>query len=449
MKIGFELPIMDKQWSYDSPWDMDAMSNYNTITSLAESPVQEGLIYAGTDDGIIQVTEDGGANWRKIMVDDLPKVPETAFVNDIKADLYDANTVYILLDNHKFGDFDPYIFKSTDKGKSWKSMKGNLPERTLLWRFVQDHVNKDLMFLGTEFGVYFTVNGGEKWAKLTGGVPTISFRDLAIQRRENDLIGATFGRSFYVLDDYSALREVTEEQLNEEAKLFPTRKAWWYKERSTLGGQKGSQGAQYFTAPNPPFGAVFTYYIGKEYKTLKELRKEKEKELTEENKDIPFPGWEKLDQEKLQEESKIILTVRDSDGKVVRKLDGPASKGFHRVSWNLRTPSQRAIRPRTSKPSWEPEGFMVAPGTYTVTLAKQIDGVVTNLSEAMEFDVVRMRKGALEGAEPDQVVAFWEEIEVFTRQNECCFSGNSRDRKKVKCNGAGPFQNRCRSNRNE
>jgi len=408
-----ELPIMDKQWSYDAPWDMDAMSNFNTITSLAESPVQEGLIYAGTDDGIIQVTEDGGGKWRKIMVDDLPKVPETAFVNDIKADLFDANTVYVVLDNHKYGDFDPYVLKSTDKGKSWKSIKGNLPDRTLLWRIVQDHVNKDLMFLGTEFGIYFTVTGGEKWAKLSGGVPTISFRDLAIQRRENDLVGASFGRSFYVLDDYSALRQVTEEQLKGEAKLFPTRKAWWYKQRSTLGGKKGSQGAQYFTAPNPPFGAVFTYYVGKAYKTLEEIRKEKEKELIKEDEDIPFPGWEKLDKEKLQEKPKIILTVKNLEGNVIRKIEGPAKKGFHRVNWNLKTASQRAINPDRTNSNWQPEGHMVAPGKYTVTLSKQIDGVVTNLSEPMEFEVERMRKGALEGAEPDKVVAFWEEIEVL------------------------------------
>jgi photosystem II stability/assembly factor-like uncharacterized protein len=406
-----ELPLMDKQWSFDAPWDLYAMSNYNTITSLAESPMQEGLIYAGTDDGIIQVTEDGGTNWRKIMVDDLPKVPETAFVNDIKADLFDASTVYVVLDNHKYGDFDPYLYKSTDKGKSWKSIKGNLPDRTQLWRIVQDHVNKDLMFLASEFGIYFTVSGGEKWTMLKGGVPTISFRDLAIQRRENDLVGASFGRSFYILDDYSALREVSEEQLKSEATLFPVRKAWWYKERSSIGGKKGSQGAQLFTAPNPPFGAVFTYYIGKEYKTLAEIRKEKEKALTKEGENIPFPGYDALDKEKLQEKPKIILTVKDADGKVVRKIEGPASKGFHRVSWNLKTASQRAINPDRTNSKWQPEGFMVAPGKYTVTLAKQIDGVVTNLSEPVKFGVEVLRKGALKGASPDEVVAFWEKLE--------------------------------------
>ena len=426
-----ELPIMDKKWSYDSPWDMDAMSNYNTITSLAESPLQEGLIYAGTDDGIIQVTENGGATWRTILVDDLPKVPKTAFVNDIKADLFDANTVYVVLDNHKFGDFDPYLIRSTDRGKSWESIKGNLPDRNLLWRIVQDHENKNLMFLATEFGIYFTVTGGEKWAKLTGGVPTISFRDLAIQRRENDLVGASFGRSFYILDDYSALRQVSEAQLKDEATLFPVRKAWWYKERATLGGKKGSQGAQYFTAPNPPFGAVFTYYIGEEYKTLAEKRKEKEKALNKENEDIPFPGWEQLDREELQEKPKMLLTVKDTDGNVVRKIEGPAKKGFHRVSWNLKTASKRAINPENSNPGNQPDGFMVVPGKYTVTLSKQIDGVVTKLSEPIEFDVEVLRKGALEGAGPDKVVAFWEALEEMQRKMSAVSMAIKETRKRL------------------
>jgi len=163
---------MDKTQSWDSPWDVNAMSNYNTITSLAESPLKEGLIYVGTDDGIIQVTENGGESWTKIEVGSLPDVPETAFVNDIKADLFDEQTAYVVMDNHKFGDFEPYLYMSNNGGKSWTSMKGNLPERTLLWRMVQDHVNKDLFFLATEFGIYFTIDGGEVWTKLSGNVPT-------------------------------------------------------------------------------------------------------------------------------------------------------------------------------------------------------------------------------------------------------------------------------------
>ncbi|MCB0747923.1 MAG: glycosyl hydrolase, partial [Ignavibacteriae bacterium] len=264
----FSLPIMDKTWSWDSPWDVYAMSNYNTVTSLAESPIKEGLIYAGTDDGRIQVTEDGGKSWRKIEVGDIPGAPSTAFVNDIKTDLFDANTVYIVLDNHKYGELSPYLFKSNDMGNTWKSIKSNLPERTLLWRIVQDQVKPDLFFLGTEFGIYFTLNGGEEWIKLKGGIPNISFRDLAIQRREIDLVCASFGRGFYIFDDYSFLREIkTEELKKQEAELYVGRKAYSYFERPGQGfDEKGDQGAGYFTAPNPPFGETFTYYLKEDYK---------------------------------------------------------------------------------------------------------------------------------------------------------------------------------------
>ena len=410
------LPIMETTWSIDSPWDFEAMSMYNTITSLAESPLKEGLIYAGTDDGIIQVTDDGGENWRKIEVDDLPGVPKTAFVNDIKADLFDVNTVYVALDNHKFGDLKPYLLKSTDRGKSWRSITGNIPERTLVWRIVQDHVKKDLLFAGTEFGVCFTVDGGEKWIMLTGNAPTISFRDLVIQRRENDLVCATFGRSFYILDDYAPLREVSEEKLKEEGSLYQVRDTYWYLERPLLGQEgKASQGAAYFTAPNPPFGAVFTYHLAEGLKTKKEERRESEKEKMKNEEGVPFPGWEALEKERMQQQPKVWLTVKDEEGNLVRRVEGPVSKGFHRVAWDLRYPLQTAIdihrTPRYEE--WEdvPSGKLAAPGKYTVTLAKEIDGVITELAGPVEFNVVRMREGALEGAGPEELVAFRTEIE--------------------------------------
>ncbi|MEM9325058.1 MAG: glycosyl hydrolase, partial [Bacteroidota bacterium] len=246
------LPIMGRVQSWDNPWDVGAMSNYNTITSLSESPVAAGVIYAGTDDGIIQVSENDGESWTKIAVGSIKGVPGTAFVNDIRADLHDANTVYACLDNHKYGDFNPYLIKSTDRGRTWTSIRGNLPDRTLIWRTVQDHVKPELMFVATEWGIYFTIDAGSQWVKLTGGVPTISFRDITIQRRENDLVGASFGRSFYVLDDYSPLRDITMESLDEEIQLFATKDALWYKERSI----DGQMGASYYTADNPAFGAT-------------------------------------------------------------------------------------------------------------------------------------------------------------------------------------------------
>lgn len=432
------LPIMGKTWSWDAPWDFLAMSTYNTITSLAESPRQEGLIYAGTDDGVIQVTEDGGANWRKIETGSLPGVPKTAFVNDIKADLFDANTVYVALDNHKFGDLKPYLLKSTDRGKSWTSIAGNIPDRTLVWRIVQDHVKPELLFAATEFGIYFTVNGGQRWVKLTGGVPAISFRDLAIQRRENDLVGASFGRSFYILDDYSLLRELSDEQMRQEATLFSTRRAWWYIPRPVLsfGGGKGSQGAGYYVAPNPPFGAVFTYYLKEGLKTKKEIRQEQEKKISG---DVPFPGWDAVEQERRLEEPRIWLTVADSDGKVVRRLEGPAEKGFHRVAWDLRYPSPQAIAldEKVSDDDDDddggPAGFLAPPGRYAVTLSKQVDGVVTVLAGPATFEVERLREGALPGAAPGDVAAFWRELENTQMQVSATAMAlrNSLDRMKA------------------
>ncbi len=262
------LPIMGRAQSWDNAWDIYAMSTYNTISSLSESPLKEGLIYAGTDDGIIQVTEDGGASWRKLEVGSIKGIPATAFVNDIRADLFDANTVYAALDNHKFGDFKPYLIKSTDAGKSWSSITGNLPDRTLVWRLVQDHEKSDLLFAATEFGIYFTLDGGSEWIQLKGGVPTISFRDITIQRRENDLVAASFGRGFFILDDISPLREATPEILEKEAKLFPVKDPWVYVPKHVA----HSQGNAEYTAENPAFGAVFTYFLKEDIKSMKETQ---------------------------------------------------------------------------------------------------------------------------------------------------------------------------------
>lgn len=405
----FDLPIMGEKQSWDNPWDVLAMSEYNTITSLAESPKRAGLIYAGTDDGRVQVTEDGGANWRKIEVGSMPGVPATAFVNDIKADLFDENTVYVALDNHKYGDFTPYLMKSTDRGQSWRSIASNIPDRTLVWRMVQDHIKPDLLFCATEFGIYFSHNGGGQWTKLTGGVPTISFRDLAIQRRENDLVGASFGRSFYVLDDYSALREVSDQQMDQEATLFSTRKAWWYIPRPGVGfGGKGNQGATYYTAPNPDFGAVFTYYLKDGLQSLKAQRKAREKEG-----DVSFPGWAALDAEEQQADPKIWLTVKTSTGEIVRRIAGKTGKGFHRVAWDLRYPNPNVVVVGQSGRGGE--GFMAPPGSYTVEISKEIDGIETTIASPKSFEVVPLREGALKGATPTEAASFWRTVENFQR----------------------------------
>lgn len=408
------IPHMGRVQSWDAPWDIYAMSKYNTITSLAESPLDESLLYAGTDDGLIQVTEDGGATWRTIEVSRLPGVPDRAFVNDIKADKFDPDTVYIALDNHKYGDYAPYLFKSTNRGRSWTSMVADLPERHVTWRIVQDHVDPDLFFLATEYGIFFTVDAGEKWVKLTGGVPTISFRDLAIQERENDLVGASFGRSFYVLDDYSPLRGVDADALEEEALLFAPRKAWWYIPRRPLGGdENASQGAGYFRAENPPFGAVFTYYLKDELQSLEDIRQEAEKPLIKEGEDTPYPGFDALEEERREVGPTIWVTIFDEDGTVVRRIAGPTGKGFHRVAWDLTFPPLVPVM--TPKGDDDDRGVMVAPGTYTATLAKTVRGETTPLAEPVTFEVERLYDGALPGATPGEVSAFWQRLDTLSR----------------------------------
>jgi photosystem II stability/assembly factor-like uncharacterized protein len=421
------LPLMGRQWSWDSPWDMTAMSDYDTITSLAESPKAEGLLYAGTDDGLIQVSEDGGATWRRIEVASLPGVPARAFVNDIKADLYDADTVYVALDAHKLGDFHPYLLKSTDRGRTWHSIAGDLPDRHLVWRLVQDHVKPDLLFAGTEYGLFFTIDGGRRWIDLEGGVPTIGFRDLAIQRRENDLVGGSFGRGIFVLDDYRALREVSEQALARDAILFPTRRAWWYIERRPLGGPgPADQGASYYVAPNPPFGAVFTYYLEEGLKTRAKQRQEAEKPKIAAGENTPYPGWSAVEAERRETPPAILLTVRDADGNVVRRLEGPTDAGFHRVAWDLRSPAPDALTaPPAREPSEEeraPRGFLAAPGTYTVTLARQVGGETKALAGPVSFEVEPMRKGALPGAAPADVAAFWRRIAEVERATSAAAS---------------------------
>lgn len=406
-----QMPLLGQTWSWDAQWDFNAMSVYNTITSLAESPIEEGLLYAGTDDGIVQVTEDGGATWRKIEVKEMPGVPATAFVNDIKADLHDANTVYVSLDNHKYGDFKPYLMKSTDRGVSWTSITGNIPDRHLIWRMVQDHERPDLLFTATEFGIYFTLDGGEYWTKLKGA-PTIAFRDLAIQKRENDLVGASFGRGFFILDDYSPLREMRPAVAQAPATIFSSRPADWFLPRSMV----SSQGAAHYTAPNPEYGATITYYLSEELTSKEAAREKAEKEASKTGESVRFPGWDQLEAERREDAPKIWLTIKEEDGKVVRRMTGPGSKGMHRVAWDFRYSGKNAIRPGQSSGGWLGRGFLALPGTYSVTIAKEEDGQLTALAGPETFVVERLFEGALTPQAASSVAAFREELESFMQE---------------------------------
>jgi len=419
-----KLPVMGKVWGVDAVQKNVSTAFYGNISALAESPKQEGLIYAGTDDGLVQVTEDGGKTWRKI--DKIPGVPEDAYVQRIVASQHDANTVYMAFESHQNGDFKPYVIKSTDRGKSFVSISGNLPENGAVYGLAEDHVNPKLLFAGTEYGLYFTPIGGEKWIKLSGGLPTIQVRDLAIQKRENDLVLGTFGRGFYVLDDYTPLRSVTAEMLKQDSALFPVRNALSYVPATPLGGSgKGFQGEQLFTAPNPPFGAEITYFLKDGLRSKRQERQQREREAARKGETPPYPSAEELRAEAEEEAPAIVVTVSDASGKVVRRFDAPVTRGMHRIAWDLRGPAPvtpaappapaggfggggggargggGAARGGAGGEAGGggdeeegggffrgPTGALVVPGRYSVALAKRLDGVVMPLPGSQSFEVI-------------------------------------------------------------
>lgn len=402
-------PFYGALQGWDHAWDIYAMSQYGSITSLAESPVVEGLLYAGTDDGTIAVSEDGGANWRSLAVSRLPGVPASAFVNDIKADLFDANTVYVALDNHKNGDYTPYLFKSTDRGRTWVSLASSLPDRHLCWRLVQDHVASNLLFLGTEFGAFVSVNGGQDWVSLSGGMPVIAVRDLAIQRRENDLVAGTFGRGIYILDDYSVLRS-TAQWLSAEASLYAPGKAHWYVPRNNMGvSGKGFQGDPYYVAENPPVGATFTYSLKNIPESRTAQRQANEKKLKEAGKPVTFPEWEALDQELNELKPALWLVVADAKGNIVNRVSAPLAKGLQRVTWDFRKSSPAVVS--STEGDRNSQGALAVPGKYTAQLVIERDGLHTPVTDAVSFEVTSLRKGALPGREPAELDDWFTKIE--------------------------------------
>jgi photosystem II stability/assembly factor-like uncharacterized protein len=383
-----KLKVMGRVWPADAVAKNASTSFYGNIVSLAESPLREGLLYVGTDDGLIQVTEDGGATWRKATP--VRGVPDVAYVSRLTPSPHDAGTLYAAFDNHKNADFKPYAAKSTDNGRTWTSVAGDLPARGSVWVVIEDPGERDLLFAGTEFGLYLTRDGGRRWIKLTGGFPNVAVRDLAVQKREGDLAVATFGRGFYVLDDLTALRRATPAALDADAALFPVRRPLIFMPEAPLGIRgKAFQGDSYFTAPNPPFGAVFTWYLKDEIKSLKKTRQDREKDLVKGGKEPDYPTPEAFRAEAREEDPAILLTVTDAEGQVVRRLKGPTTAGIHRIAWDLRYPpaTPTSLKPPEPDPFTDPPtGPMVAPGRYTVSMEKVVQGRSTALSGPQSFD---------------------------------------------------------------
>ncbi|HMU43092.1 MAG TPA: glycosyl hydrolase [Ignavibacteriaceae bacterium] len=403
-----KLPVMDKIWSVDAVAKNASTSFYGNIVSLTESPLVEGLIYAGTDDGLIQVTEDGGKNWRKI--ESFPGIPKNTYVSCLYASQHDANTVYASFDNHKLADFKPYILISKDRGKSWEPITGNLKEPQVIYSIVQDHINSEMLFIGTEYGVFFTNDGGKKWIQLKGNLPTIAVRDLDIQKRENDLVLGTFGRGFYVLDNYSPLRDVSEKILTDENyKLFPVKDALMFVKRSAT---FGSYGSGFYKADNPPFGATFTYYIKEVPKTKREQRQEKEKDLIKKNEPVYYPTWDELRTEDNEEKPFLLFTIYDDAGNVIRKLKSNVSAGINRFTWDLRYASTNPVKKAADENA---SGYPVMPGKYKVTMSISVDGVLTQVAGPVEFEAKVLNNVTLPAVDRSELVAFQKKVSELNR----------------------------------
>ncbi|MBT8069327.1 MAG: glycosyl hydrolase, partial [Gammaproteobacteria bacterium] len=401
-----KLEVMGRVWSVDSIAKNVSTSTYGALIAVDESPLVEGLIYAGTDDGLIHVTSDGGSNWSK--VDSFRDVPDMSLIEDIIASFHDADIAYAVIDNHKRGDYKPYVLKTENRGRSWSLISNNLPDRGSAHTIIEDHVDPSLLFVGTEFGVFFSNNGGESWNELTS-LPTIAVRDLEIQRREGDLVVGTFGRGVYILDDYSPLRTSGNEL--KQPTLFSVRNAWLYVPDSRRGwGGKGDFGVGRYTADNPPYGAVFAYYLPEDLQSIKDKRREAEKERAKKGEDNPYPSWDQLRREDREEAPSITLTVRDASGNVMQRIAAPAGKGFHRVAWNMRYPAPDPVnlKPETDLAPWmnPPQGPLALPGTYSVSMSKRVGGELVDIASPQPFTLKPLFEGGLVTADRQELLDF-------------------------------------------
>ncbi|MFI5371301.1 MAG: WD40/YVTN/BNR-like repeat-containing protein [Candidatus Eisenbacteria bacterium] len=405
-----KLKMMGRVWSVDAVAKNASTSFYGNCVALCESPRVEGLLYVGTDDGLVQVSEDGGKSWRK--QDKFAGVPDLSYVSRLEASQHADNVVYASFDNHKMGDFKPYVLRSNDRGRSWTSITGDLPARGEVHCLAEDPVDPQLLFAGTEFGLWVTRDGGKHWVRMKNGLPTISVRDLAVQKRENDLVLATFGRSFYVLDDYTPLRNAVSDDktLGSEGAIFPIKPAVMYVPSTPMGSRdQAEQGDSYYVAKNPPFGAVFSYWLKDGYKSMKDKRHETEAEIEKKGGDTFYPSWDTLRAEEREEEPSVVLVVSDAEGNVIRRIPAAADAGLHRVAWDFTYPpanpaTLEAIDPdRYDSP---PTGPRVVPGHYQVALVKRIGGKLTTVAGPNGFDCQPLGVATLPAHDDGAVLAF-------------------------------------------
>jgi len=291
-----------KQQSSGGPVTVDntAAEFHCTILTIAESPVKAGVIWVGTDDGNIQVTQDGGKTWKNVVAN-IKGLPANSWIPAIEASRFDAGTAYVAVDRHRNDDYAPHAFATTDFGQTWKPIKGNLPAKGYLHVVREDPKVRNLLYAGTELGVFASWDGGGRWVSIRNNLPPVAVNDLAIHPRDNDLIAGTHGRGVWVLDNIAPLQQLGA-AIASDAHLFDTRPAM----RFQTWGKDAALGSKTFTAQNPPNGAMIDFYL---------------------KEDARGP---------------IIITVADKSGKTIRTIRSAQAKaGVNRVIWDLRHDSPR------------------------------------------------------------------------------------------------------------
>ncbi|MEO7801280.1 MAG: hypothetical protein ABIR81_04735, partial [Ginsengibacter sp.] len=398
------LKVMDKVWSIDAIAKNSSTDVFGQVTTLAESPLDENILFAGTDDGLIYSTTNGGKRWEKY--DDIKGLPAQTYVNQVVASAHNKSIAYAAINHHRYGDFKPYLIKTVDGGKTWTSIAGNLPERGTVYCIAEDFKDPDSLFAGTEFGVFVAIDGGKNWIQLKGGLPTISVKDMEIQQREEDLVLATFGRGFYILEDYGFLRDINPELIKKAAVIFPVKPTWEYLQTSALGGSdKGFQGESFFTSPNPKPGAVFTYFLKENIKSLRELRQEREAERTKKGLPAFYPSLDSLRLEENQQNAYLLFTIKDEEGNVIRRLQASAKNGLNRLSWDFRTDGKLPVNVNAGYNAGD-QGIFVPPGNYTVSLSKYEDGTFIQLVSPVKFIVKSLVLDSLSVADKVKLFAF-------------------------------------------
>jgi len=405
-------PVMGRYWSVDGVAKNVSTSLYGMAVSLTESSIKEDLLYVGTDDGVIQMSENAGQTWSKTL--NFKGVPEYTYVSDILASKHDENVVYASFDNRKRDDFTPYILKSQDKGKTWKSISANLPKNGTVHTLEQDYVNPKLLFAGTEFGAFFSKDEGLSWTQLKSGIPSISVRDMVIQKRENDLVLATFGRGFYILDDYTPLRTVAPTTTNKQAEIFPIKDALVYVQKNRGGYGYGSMP---YKAKNAPFGATFTYFLKDVPKTKEADRRKTEKDLIKSKSRIPIPSPKELYNEKNELDPYLVFSISDLDGTEIRKITAKAKKGLNRINWDLKYIWDRPLKPAKE---FDPvkkssNGILVLPGTYQVKMDLVHNGIIKELVSNKKFVVRRLDNTTLPAKNAQELADFQVKLKELAR----------------------------------